>query len=100
MSNWFEATPTATGLSELNATSDDNLNIGTSGVNLGTPYVTPATFGQAPGVHLEYRTASGEIVEGLVEYTGSAAENNLLLLRGAVPGPNGGYVVIRETNKL
>lgn len=28
------------------------------------------------------------------------AENNLLLIRGAVPGPNGGYVIIRETNKL
>jgi large subunit ribosomal protein L3 len=28
------------------------------------------------------------------------AENNLLLIRGAVPGPNGGFVVIRETNKL
>jgi len=28
------------------------------------------------------------------------AENNLLLVRGAIPGPNGGYVVIRETNKL
>ena len=27
-------------------------------------------------------------------------ENNLLVLRGAVPGPNGGYVVIRQTNKL
>ena len=27
-------------------------------------------------------------------------ENNLLLVRGAVPGPNGGYVVIRETNKF
>jgi large subunit ribosomal protein L3 len=27
-------------------------------------------------------------------------ENNLLLVRGAVPGPNGGYVVIRQTNKL
>jgi large subunit ribosomal protein L3 len=27
-------------------------------------------------------------------------ENNLLLVRGAVPGPNGGYVVISETNKL
>ena len=27
-------------------------------------------------------------------------DNNLLLIRGAVPGPNGGYVVIRETNKL
>ena len=27
-------------------------------------------------------------------------ENNLLLVRGAVPGPNGGFVMIRETNKL
>lgn len=27
-------------------------------------------------------------------------ENNLLLVRGAVPGPRGGYVVIRQTNKL
>jgi len=28
------------------------------------------------------------------------AENNLLLIRGAVPGPNGGFVIIRETNML
>jgi large subunit ribosomal protein L3 len=27
-------------------------------------------------------------------------ENNLLIVRGAVPGPIGGYVMIRETNKL
>ena len=27
-------------------------------------------------------------------------ENNLLLVRGAVPGATGGYVMIRETNKL
>ena len=27
-------------------------------------------------------------------------ENNLLLVNGAVPGPNGGYVVIRQTNIL
>ncbi|MGO8688272.1 MAG: 50S ribosomal protein L3 [Thermoguttaceae bacterium] len=27
-------------------------------------------------------------------------ENNLLLVRGAVPGPNGGYLAIRPTNKL
>jgi large subunit ribosomal protein L3 len=27
-------------------------------------------------------------------------ENNLLLVHGAVPGPNGGYVVIRSTNQL
>ncbi|WP_246146877.1 50S ribosomal protein L3 [Rubripirellula lacrimiformis] len=28
------------------------------------------------------------------------AENNLILVRGAVPGPNGGFVTIRETNKV
>jgi large subunit ribosomal protein L3 len=28
------------------------------------------------------------------------AENNLLLVRGAVPGPNGGFVMIKQTNKL
>ena len=28
------------------------------------------------------------------------AENNLLVVRGAVPGPNGGFVLVRETNKL
>ena len=28
------------------------------------------------------------------------SENNLLLIRGAVPGPNGGYVVVRETNAV
>ncbi len=28
------------------------------------------------------------------------AENNLLLVRGAVPGPCGGFVVVRETNKV
>ena len=27
-------------------------------------------------------------------------DNNLLLVRGAVPGPNGGYLTIRQTNKL
>ncbi|MBN2023538.1 MAG: 50S ribosomal protein L3 [Pirellulales bacterium] len=27
-------------------------------------------------------------------------ENNLLLIRGAVPGPNGGYVIVSQTNKL
>ena len=26
-------------------------------------------------------------------------ENNMLLVKGAVPGPNGGYVMIRQTNK-
>ena len=28
------------------------------------------------------------------------AENHLLIVRGAIPGPNGGLVVVEETNKL
>jgi len=28
------------------------------------------------------------------------AENHLLLVSGAVPGPNGGFLIIRETNKV
>ncbi len=27
-------------------------------------------------------------------------ENNILLVRGAVPGPNGGYLTVRQTNKV
>jgi large subunit ribosomal protein L3 len=26
--------------------------------------------------------------------------NNLLLIKGAVPGPNGGYLTVRQTNKV
>jgi large subunit ribosomal protein L3 len=28
------------------------------------------------------------------------AENHLLVVRGAVPGPSGGYLVVRETNAV
>lgn len=31
---------------------------------------------------------------------GIDAERNLLMVRGAVPGPNGGYLVVRQTNKV
>jgi ribosomal protein L3 len=27
------------------------------------------------------------------------AENHLVLVRGAVPGPNGGFLIVRPTNK-
>jgi large subunit ribosomal protein L3 len=27
-------------------------------------------------------------------------EKNLLLIRGGVPGPNGGFVIVRQTNKM
>lgn len=35
-----------------------------------------------------------------MKVAGVDKENNLILVNGAVPGPNGGYVMIRETNKL
>jgi large subunit ribosomal protein L3 len=35
-----------------------------------------------------------------LKVVGVDLENNLLLVYGAVPGPNGGYVVVRQTNKL
>lgn len=35
-----------------------------------------------------------------LDVVGVDAENDLLLVRGAVPGPIGGYLLIRRTNKL
>jgi large subunit ribosomal protein L3 len=35
-----------------------------------------------------------------IELVSIDAENNLLLVYGAVPGPNGGYVIVSQTNKL
>jgi large subunit ribosomal protein L3 len=35
-----------------------------------------------------------------VKLVGVDPERNLLLVRGAVPGPNGGYVMVRQTNKI
>jgi large subunit ribosomal protein L3 len=34
-----------------------------------------------------------------LKVVGVDSEHNMLLLGGAVPGPNGGYVVVRHTNK-
>jgi large subunit ribosomal protein L3 len=35
-----------------------------------------------------------------MKVAGIDKENNLILINGAVPGPNGGYVMVRQTNKL
>ncbi len=35
-----------------------------------------------------------------VRLVGVDKENNLLLINGSVPGPNGGYVIVQETNKV
>ena len=51
----------------------------------GSPHGRPA---RQPAAHLD----------GIWRLVRIDAENNLLLVDGAVPGPNGGYLVIRETN--
>jgi large subunit ribosomal protein L3 len=35
-----------------------------------------------------------------LKVVGIDTDNDLLLVRGAVPGPNGGLVMIRKTNKV
>jgi large subunit ribosomal protein L3 len=50
---------------------------------------------QKPGHHGNTRTTVKNLKVVRVDPT-----NNLLLIRGAVPGPNGGYITIRQTNKV
>ena len=59
------------------------------------------------GIQVSYRAnrksfdvASAQITMRNLLVVRIDGENNLLLVRGAVPGPNGGYVIIRETNKV
>jgi hypothetical protein len=80
VAGWQEASPTSSNLSELNANIGGSLTIGTSPVNLGTPYTTPAAFGTAPNVQFKYSSITdNDLVVGLVKYTGGANYNNLLL---------------------
>ena len=48
-----------------------------------------------PGQHGNARTTVRNLKVVRVDLT-----NNLLLIKGAVPGPNGGYLTIRQTNKV
>jgi hypothetical protein len=76
---WHEAAPRPVVLSELNSTVGGSLSVGGAPIGLGMPYTPPTTFGDAPDLRFEYTTPTGQIVSGLVDYTGNAAENNLLL---------------------
>lgn len=77
---WQEATPSANSLNELVANGTSSLSVGSTPVSVGNPYAfAPASFGQAPDIQFEYATASGELQQGFVKYTGSKAYNNLVL---------------------
>ena len=52
------------------------------------------------GMKMAGQYGNAQITVRNLEVVRIDAENNLLLVRGAVPGPTGGYVSIRETNIL
>lgn len=52
------------------------------------------------GKKMAGRYGGGQVTTRNIRVVRVDPENNLLLIRGAVPGPNGGFVKISTTNKL
>jgi large subunit ribosomal protein L3 len=52
------------------------------------------------GTRMAGQHGGGRITQRNLKVVRVDLENDLLLVRGAVPGPNGGYVIVRETNRL
>ncbi|MFK8114716.1 MAG: 50S ribosomal protein L3 [Rubripirellula sp.] len=52
------------------------------------------------GIRMSGQYGNAKTTSRNLELVRVDAENNLLLVRGAVPGPNGGFVTINETNKV
>ena len=46
------------------------------------------------------RYGNARITVRNLEVVGVDPENHLLIVKGAIPGPNGSYVTVRQTNKL
>jgi large subunit ribosomal protein L3 len=51
------------------------------------------------GIHMAGRYGAERVTVRNLTIVSIDAENNLMLVKGAVPGPNGGLVMIRPTNK-
>mgnify|MGYP001546567710 FL=1 len=52
------------------------------------------------GIRMSGQYGNAKTTSRNLEVVRVDSENNLLLVRGAVPGPNGGFVSVRETNKV
>ncbi len=52
------------------------------------------------GKRMAGRYGAARITQRNLKVVQIDTENNLLVIKGAVPGPNGGYLIILETNKL
>lgn len=52
------------------------------------------------GMRMSGRWGNERVTIRNLELVKVDAGNNLLLVKGAIPGPNGGYVMVRQTNKV
>ena len=52
------------------------------------------------GIRMSGQYGSARVTARNLRLVSVDAENGLLVVQGAVPGPNGGFVVVSETNKL
>jgi large subunit ribosomal protein L3 len=52
------------------------------------------------GKKMAGRYGGDRVTSRNLDVAGVDIENNLLLVKGAVPGPAGGFVIVRETNKV
>ncbi len=50
--------------------------------------------GYLPGMRMAGRTGGNKVMSMDVKVMKIIAENNILIVRGSVPGPKGGYVII------
>lgn len=66
---------------------------GTTGMNTDPHHIFK-------GLRMAGRYGAERVTTRNMKVAGIDKENNLILVNGAVPGPNGGYVMVRETNKL
>ena len=52
-----------------------------------------------PGMRMAGQMGSGQVTVRNLEVVEIDAEDNILMVKGAVPGPNGGYVVVRPAKR-
>ena len=52
------------------------------------------------GIRMAGQYGNKKVTTRNLELVRVVPEDNLMLIRGAVPGPNGGLVTIRQTNKV
>ncbi len=71
------------------------------GGSIGAHATNRGTSGRiSKGKRMNGRYGNARITVRNLKLVKVDAENHLLLVCGAIPGPNGGYVMIRKTNKL